>query len=369
MKKLLSLLLAAMLLATAALACVPAAAEEASATAWLLYTPVTGWPPNDSMDGSVYVTTSNATVTGEVYYTVSLTYTMPFAPAEGAQRLHIVIDNGNALFPGMYMNVTDVRVDGASISCDPIGYGPTGYSNGIVDENDSYAVLYDQVFVNGGLAGAGHATWDGSDLQPSVIDPNSIVFGTQTIEVDFFLSSQQNVEPAKPGEVKQVWYNSNTTGVAGLSLKDLGIADDWHNIVPVDLTAEGVHAFPMVAADAHQIGTAYVIVANGQVQVHFEYVAGEVYEKSQCIKWFTSLEQLTAAELTSIEGGLTAEDSVSIAEDLGNAEVAYLSINNKVTFRSPVDRFGHTLPRYFRNAPVWVAYREQLMTLLPADAE
>ena len=363
MKKLLSLLLAMALLATSALACFPASAEDASATAWLLYTPVTGWPPNDTMDGSVYVTTSNATVTGEGYYTVALTYTMPFAPAEGAQRLHIVIDNGNALFPGMYMNVTDVRVDGVSVSCDPIGYGP-GYAGGVADENDSYAVLYDQVFVNDNVAAKDHETWNGSGLQSSVIDPDSIVFGTQTIEVDFFLSARQNVEPAKPGEVKQVWYNSNTTGVAGLSLKDLGIADDWHNIVPVDLTAEGVHAFPMVAADAHQIGTAYVIVANGQVQVHFEYVAGEVYEKSQCIKWFTDLNAITAAELTSIEGGLTDADSVSIAEDLGNADVAFLSVNNKVTFRSPVDSNGRSLPRYFRNSPVWVEYREQLMTLL-----
>ena len=371
MKRLLCMLLACALLLTVAAAAFPAAAraEDKSATAWLLYTPVTGWPPNDSMDGSVYVTTSNATVTGEGYYTVSLTYTMLFAPAEGAQRLHIVIDNGNALFPGMYMNVTDVRVDGTSIPCDPIGYGPTGYSNGIVDENDSYAVLYDQVFVNNGLAGAGHATWDGSDLQSSVIDPDSIVFGTQTIEVDFFLSAQQNVEPAIPGKIEQVWYNSNTTGVAGLSLADLGIENDWHNIVPVDLTQQGLHAFPLVAADAHQIGTAYVQVDGDNVQVRFVYAAGEVYEKSQCIKWFTSLDALNAAELASTEGGLTDADVISISGDLGGADVAYLSINNKVTFRSPVDRYGNTLPRYFRNAPAWVAYREQLMNLLPGDAE
>ena len=367
MKKLLSLLLMAALLACTVI--IPAAAEDETATAWLLYTPLTGWPPNESMDGSVFVANSNATVTGEGYYTISLTYTMPFAPAEGAQRLHIVIDNGNALFPGLYLNVTDIRVDGVSIDCDPVGYGPTGYSNGIVDENDSYAVLYDQVFVNDNVAPKDHDTWDGSDLQSSVINPDSIVYGSQTIEVDFFLSAAQNVEPPKPGEIRQVWYNSNTTGVAGLSLKDLGIADDWHNIVPVDLTVEGMYAFPMVAADAHQIGTAYVLVSEGKVQVHFEYAAGEVYEKSQCIKWFTSLDEITAAELTSIEGGLTDQDVISIAEDLGGAEVAYLSINNKVTFRSPVDRYGNNLPRYWRNAPVWVAYREQLMSMMPADAQ
>jgi len=60
---------------------------------------------------------------------------------------------------------------------------------------------------------------------------------------------------------------------------------------------------------------------------------------------------------------------VNVETDLGGADVAYLSINNKVTWRSPVDKYGNNLPRYWRNAPVWVAYREQLKTMLPADAE
>ena len=30
---------------------------------------------------------------------------------------------------------------------------------------------------------------------------------------------------------------------------------------------EGMYAFPMVAADAHQIGTAYVLVSEGKVQL------------------------------------------------------------------------------------------------------
>ena len=52
-------------------------------------------------------------------------------------------------------------------------------------------------------------------------------------------------------------------------------------------------------------------------------------------------------------------------KDLGGADIAYLSINNKVSFRSPIDGKGNTLPRYWRNAPSWVAYREALQTMIP----
>ena len=363
MKKLLTLLLACALLLTFT----AAAAEDA--TAWLLYTPITGWPENISPDGNDNIATKNATVTGEGTYSISLTYLHPWTSTEGAQRLYIVVDNGQALFSGMYMNVTDVRVDGVSIPVGSIGYGPAGYDNGIMDENDSYAVLYDQVFVNDNLAAANHVTWDGSDLKSSVIDQEDIPYGGITLEVDFFLSSIQNELPGSRPEVSYVWFSNNTAGVAGLSLKDLGIADDWHNVVPVDLTVEGVWSFPMVAADAHQIGVVYVTVTGGQAVVECEYYAGEIYEKSQCVKWFTSLDQLTAGDLASTEGGLSCGEAVSISDDLGGAGVAYLSINNKVTFRSPVDNLGNSLPRYFRNKPEWKAYREQLMTMLPADAE
>ena len=161
-------------------------------------------------------------------------------------------------------------------------------------------------------------------------------------------------------------------GLAGLSLKDLGIADDWHNIVPVDLTKTGWQVFTLVGADAHVIGNAFVAVNNGAVSVSFKYAGGPtamIVPHSECIKWFTDLNAITAQELASTEGGLTSADAVNVQTDLGGAEVAYLSINNKVSFRSPIDAEGNNLPRYFRNTPNWVAYREQLKTMLPADAE
>ncbi|MGN0793660.1 MAG: hypothetical protein ACI4MG_04200 [Aristaeellaceae bacterium] len=350
----------------------PAPAEEApekQTTAWLYYVPATWWPANDSAAGNDNVATSNATITGDGHYTVSLTYQHSWTSTNGAQKLQIVVEDGNTLFPDMYLNVTDVRVDGVSIACGAVGYGSVGYDAGYATADDTYSILFDQWMVDNNSVPWGHETWDGSDTKPSAMNGADIPSGGRTLEVDFFLSSQQNVVPPTEPVPEYVYYPRNTVGVAGLSLKDLGIADDWHNIVPVDLTTTGWQRFTLVGADAHEIGDVYVCVNNGVVTMQFEYVKGEVYEHSQCVKWFTSLDQITAEELASIEGGLTGADPVSIEKDLGGASVAYLSINNKVTFRSPVDRYGNLLPRYWRNAPVWVAYREQLMSMIPADAE
>lgn len=43
---------------------------------------------------------------------------------------------------------------------------------------------------------------------------------------------------------------------------------------------------------------------NGSVTVTCEYNGFYVFEKSQCIKWFTSLDQISKAELVDISNGL-----------------------------------------------------------------
>ena len=134
------------------------------------------------------------------------------------------------------------------------------------------------------------------------------------------------------------------------------------------LVAAGKAAWQMAAAAAKVLPE----IDGGVVVTKYGHVLGDIPGVVCCEGGHPVPDEGSFAgtrKALALVANLTAEDSVSIAEDLGNAEVAYLSINNKVTFRSPVDRFGHTLPRYFRNAPVWVEYREQLMTLLPADAE
>ena len=349
------------------------------------------WPVTD---GSLGVS-SEATITGEGNYTVKAQFLdqggwTPSGAYEGdltGMKLLLVVDDGgqngeednwsipDTTMAGMYLGVSDVRVNGVSVPIGNVAYGPTGYDdvwNYAFDRNDGYAILwdYDVVVNQGGSLPWGHQTWDGSAGTPDAIDLTTV--GTiNTIEIDFFVTATQGVKPEAAEETDaSVWFGKNTVGLAGLSLSDLGIANDWHNIVPVDLTRTGWQVFTLVGADAHVIGHAYVAVNNGAVTVSFQYAGGPsamIIQHSECIKWFTSLDEITPEALASIEGGLTSADAVNVETDLGGADVAYLSINNKVSFRSPIDGKGNTLPRYYRNTPEWKAYREQLMTLMPAE--
>lgn len=149
-----------------------------------------------------------------------------------------------------------------------------------------------------------HKDWNGNVTDNvSAINPDDIKNG-MTIDVDFFITSIAGKEPAKDTSSDPIWFPNNTASLAGLTLKDLGIVDDWHAIVPVDLSKTGWQTFPLLAANFKQVGTAYVAVNNGSVTVTCEYNGFYVFEKSQCIKWFTSLDQITKAELTDVSNGL-----------------------------------------------------------------
>ncbi len=317
------------------------------------------WPATDGQWG----TSDAITVTGEGHYTVNAYFTDQggWTPSgNGAEKLCIIIEDGEAAVGNLYMGITDVRVDGKSIEVGSVGCGPTGYDNaGVFDSDDTYAILYDKWMVdNQGTATPwGHDTWNGAEGTVAAINPDDLVNVTK-VEVDFFLTAQQNIIPS--AEKEERWFSRNTVGVAGLNLKDLGIGEDWHNVIPVDTSKTGWQVFTLVSADAHVIGTAFVAVNNGAVTVECDYAFGEIYEHSQCIKWFKSLDEITADALSSTEGGIACGEAVNLDG------ICFLSINNKVSWRDPVTDDGATLPRYWRNAGEWPAYREKLMELIPA---
>ncbi len=331
-------------------------------------------------DGSNAVSTE-VTVTGEGTYTASANMVDlggwnhgVVGNAVGVNKMYLVFDSPEGtVMDGMYVGVTAVRVDGVEYSLGNAGYGRTWYNDdyySFFEPDDYYVVLYDQWQTdNGGTTSSmGLTTWNGETGTVSAVDPSIFTSSWTRVEVDFFVTATQGVQPGDTSTA--VWSGKNTVGLAGLSLKDLGIADDWHNIVPVDVSQTGWHKYTLVGSDAHIIGNAFVSVNNGSVNVSFVYAGGpsaNLIEYSQCIKWFTSLDEITPEALASTEGGLTSADVVSVADDLGGVDVAYLSINNKVAWCTPLRSDGSTLPRYFRNTPTWLAWREQLMTLLPTE--
>lgn len=342
---------------------------EDGAEAWLFYQSGSWWPANTKPEGDSagHASSTTAKITGDGYYTASLSFDRDgwSSPVNGAKKLLLVVSDGTKKLPNSYLKITDIRVNGKSINFTDVGFG-AHYGDQYIQATDDYSIIYDDWMVENNSAPWNHKDWNGNVTDNvSAINPDDIKNG-MTIDVDFFITSTAGKEPAKDTSSDPVWFPNNTASLAGLTLKDLGIADDWHAIVPVDLSKTGWQTFPLLAANFKQVGTAYVAVNNGSVTVTCEYNGFYVFEKSQCIKWFTSLNQISKAELVDISNGLACGSVVSIADDLGGAQMAYLSINNKITWRNPVDDFGNSLPDYWKNLPQWKEYRANLMEMINA---
>lgn len=161
------------------------------------------------------------------------------------------------------------------------------------------------------------------------------------------------------------WYAKNSVCVAGLSLRDdLKISDKWYNVAPIDLTQEGTQTLYLVAGNRHHIGKAYVTVADGNVVVDYKLHGGHGYIKDECVKWFTSVDEITAEFIENPTSELKFGEPVSIEEELGGAETGILFIRNVATYRQPYTNAGAELSRYWRNRDRWIESREAMMALL-----
>jgi len=168
------------------------------------------------------------------------------------------------------------------------------------------------------------------------------------------------VVAAKP---EHDWYPMNTLGLAALSMKDLGISADWHNVAPVDLTTDGTTVFTLVGGESWILGNAYVTVADGNVTVTYELLKGHGYMKEEKLNWFLTKADLTEENLKA-ESNYAFGEPVSIEEDLKGAETAILFIDSKVTFRQPYfDAYNYST-RYYRNRENWKEYREGLIEMI-----
>ena len=153
-------------------------------------------------------------------------------------------------------------------------------------------------------------------------------------------------------------------GLVGLSLRDMGITDKWYNVVPVDLTQDGVQVLDLVGSNLFHIGKAAVVVQDGKVAVDYQLFPGQGYVKDECVQWFTSLEDITADFLNNPTSDLAFGQELSIADDLGGAETAILFICNRVTYRQPYNGDTGYLSRYWPNRQRWIDYRAELTELL-----
>ncbi len=347
---------------------------ENATTAKLFYWAGGWWPVTDEKLG----TSTPVTIKGEGEYTVNARFLDQggWTPtANGAVKLLLVVEDGRngegTVMDGKYLGISDVRVNGTSIALGNAAYGPTGYVGTandyqIFDENDGYSILFDDYQNGQGTLPWGHETWDGSAGDVSPINPDDLQ-NIGDLEVDFFVTDEKGVMPEPPVLAYDYkWYPNNTMGIAGYSLRDLGIGNKWINVVPVNLTEDGYYKIPLVASNKFILGNAIVTVSGDDVSVTYETdwaSPGNLTINSECVKWFKSIDEITEEFVNNPTSDMAFGDVVSKAE-LG--DIAYLYINNGVTFCQPIADNGIYSPKYNHTHVIWEAYRAELDAMVEA---
>lgn len=334
-----------------------------------------GWLGTGNTD---FVSTANATITGEGEYTVSMSFPdqggWSFAgQGANASKLGIVIEDAfsgdGSIMNGMYVGVSDLRVNGNSIDLNNAGFGKPTWANEweAWDDNDGVVFLYHQYCED---AGTDYLNWEGAVGSARPMDGTTLG-PINSIEVDFFITNTAGEKPAPwAPQWDRFWYPNNTMGVAGISLRDKGITDKWYNVVPVDLTTNGIYQIPMIASNMFQIGNAFVAVQDGEATVTYETFHasyGNLTIENELVKWFGSIDEITDEFCDAPTSEIAFGEPVDVSSF---GDVGYLFICNGVTYCQPICDNGVRLPRYLpKDEKRWVDYRAELEALMAPPAE
>lgn len=163
-------------------------------------------------------TATDATVTGPGQYVAKLDFTGTDAGmvADGTQFLALVLVNGNVDFPGYFIKIDDIKVNGASVPMSAKNYTSSD------DKIEMRSNIWNQ-WVPSLPDDARCVDGDTSTASPEIIDPATALVGTTSIEVDFtFYDADGNDGSAVATDTTATDTTTTTdvpkTGVVGLGI-------------------------------------------------------------------------------------------------------------------------------------------------------
>ncbi|NLG57478.1 MAG: hypothetical protein GX540_03580 [Clostridiales bacterium] len=108
------------------------------------------------------------------------------------------------------------------------------------------------------------------------------------------------------------------------------ITEQWYMFTPLDLTAEGVFSYPLVAGNALIVGNLVVTVAGGQLIVLYQAAPGVVTTR-EFFTLFPSLDAVQTVEIQLLSGqALPFGQPISIQDTFGDDRKVILYLNNIV---------------------------------------
>jgi len=126
------------------------------------------------------------------------------------------------------------------------------------------------------------------------------------------------------------------------------LTDKWYQVVPIDLTQEGVFRYPLAASNMYCMGSCIVTVRDGTVTTDYTLPLGNVFPESDCLMWFTDIKDITPEFLEAPVGAYQFGRPVSVRDDLKGRKIALLFICNHVTYQVPLTGGGTMPASYYR---------------------
>lgn len=161
-------------------------------------------------------------------------------------------------------------------------------------------------------------------------------------------------------------YPNNTLSLIGLSLRDLypQLTDKWYQVVPVDLTTDGVFTYKMAASNLYYMGICEVTVQDGKVTVDYKIPHGDIRIGKQCVAWFTNIGEITTEFLNDPSSDYRFGEPTDIKDEWKEQGTAILFVCNRVSYDMPLRGVNMFLREFWTNSEVLTAYRQELTDLL-----
>lgn len=179
-------------------------------------------------------------------------------------------------------------------------------------------------------------------------------------------------------QYKVTWYPHNTICVAGIEFRKVRpeLTSKWYNFAAIDLSADGVQTFDLVASNKYIIGTVTVTKFGDEVTVDWDLRRQGTNDANfkperEFLTFFSDLNAVTEVEPDKFEGP-TYEfgKPISIANDLGGDTNVLLYICNQATYCNNLS-YEYKNPiyhaEYWPNLKWRIAVREAMMELVNAD--
>ena len=104
-----------------------------------------------------------------------------------------------------------------------------------------------------------------------------------------------DVKERKTVPYMQMMYN-NTVTTLGPTTRDLIGGDLWNRVTPIDLGADGIFTYPMIASNRFTVGVASVVQADGWQVVTYQLNSEQFLVRSEVLAIYPNLESLRTGE-------------------------------------------------------------------------